>query len=179
MNPRSMAPISMFNATIYNSNMKPLFYYNNSVGPTVLMTGTKGPGSFGFERSIAVNGQNSNYTWTIKIGNYYEQGDIVNIVLPTGVRFTDFSRCFGTSFWLDGEIDCKLSQNRQEVTFAINLTGKRRLQEFIRGRSLLTTIPAGSLINFMITEITSPDSLKPVTGNIKYSIEDPNGFQIE
>ena len=50
-NPRSLAPISMFNVTIYNENMKPLFYFNSSDGPTVVMTGTGAPAGFGSERS--------------------------------------------------------------------------------------------------------------------------------
>jgi hypothetical protein len=53
----------MFNATIYNQNMKALFYFNNSVGPTVQMTGTDSPAEFKYERSIFVNGLNTNYTW--------------------------------------------------------------------------------------------------------------------
>ena len=99
----------MFNATIFNKDMLPLFYYNNSVGPTVLMDGTDSPSDFEFSRSISKNGINSNYTWQIKIGNYYEEGDVLMVRLPTGIRFTDQSRCYGTSFWLDGEIACDLS----------------------------------------------------------------------
>jgi hypothetical protein len=58
----------MFNVTIYNEAMLPLFYYNNSVGPTVLMDAVDSPADFNFDRSISRNGANSNYTWTIKIG---------------------------------------------------------------------------------------------------------------
>ena len=171
-NPRSKAPISMFNVTIYNENMLPLFYYNNSVGPTVLMDSVDEPGDFGFERSISRNGENSNYTWTIKIGAMYVSGDIITIDLPKGVRFTDASRCYGTSFWLgNAEIPCDLSQDRQTVNFTVAIGNRRRLQDDIdyhRGRLLFTSIAANSIINFMVTEITSPDSLKPLSGQIKY-----------
>lgn len=129
-----------------------------------------------------MNGMNSNYTWTIKIGNYYEQGDIITVVLPKGIRFTDASRCYGTSFWLEGEIPCKLSQDRQTVTFNVTLSARRMLWddiEYHRGRLLYTEIPAISIINFMVTEITSPDSLKPVSGEIGYYITDSQGFMVE
>jgi hypothetical protein len=55
-NPRSLAPISMFNATIYNKNMSPLFYFNSSDGPTILMTSTDAPKEITFERSKVING---------------------------------------------------------------------------------------------------------------------------
>ena len=127
-----------------------------------------------------MNGVNSNYTWTIKIGNYYVEGDIITIVLPKGIRFTDRSRCYGTSFWLGmDEIPCELSQDRQTVTFNVTLNSRRMLQDDIdyhRGRLLYTQITANSIINFMITEITSPDSLKPLSGQMEYYITDSQGY---
>ena len=59
---------------------------------------------------------------------------------------------------------------------------RRRLEDIVehhRGRVLYTKIPASSIINFMVTEITSPDSLKPVSGTIGYFVKDPNGYMIE
>jgi hypothetical protein len=50
-NPRSLAPIGMFNVSMYNEDMRSLFVFNSSDGPTLLMTGTDSPGKTTFERS--------------------------------------------------------------------------------------------------------------------------------
>ena len=51
--------------------------------------------------------------------------------------------------------------------------------EYNRGRLLYTSIPANSIINFMVTEITSPESLKPLSGEIGYYITDSSEYMIE
>ena len=58
-----------------------------------------------------MNGYNSNYTWTIKIGAMYVGGDIISVNLLKGIRFTNASRCYGKSFWIgnDAEIPCEIS----------------------------------------------------------------------
>jgi hypothetical protein len=64
-NPRSTAPTDMFNVTIFGDEDSPLFYFNSSDGPSVVMTSAPPPNEIRYERSNEQNGVRSNYSWYI------------------------------------------------------------------------------------------------------------------
>ena len=115
--------------------------------------------------------------------------------MPNPVRFTDDTRCFGTSFWIDSELECTFSGTLDTVyaTVAIseNVFARRRrnLIEDLMGRSLDQTrgrelqvsqiIPVEAIINLLFTNVTSPDSLRPATGSIEYRVQTSKGYTIE
>jgi len=48
-------------------------------------------------------------------------GDVMTFTLPTGIRFTDDSKAYGTSFWLDGLMESTLSGDRQSISIVTEL----------------------------------------------------------
>lgn len=55
-NPRGLITSGMFNATIFTSDWKPLFYNRNVWGPNVTMTLVAKPQNIAYNRSSVVNG---------------------------------------------------------------------------------------------------------------------------
>lgn len=100
--------------------------------------------------------------------------------MPEPVRFTDATKCYGTSFWINEELDCTFSIDMLTATMTVKITAKsRRLEEseaenavekFLepyRGRSLqFTQIEPSSLIDLLLTNVYSSVSLKPTEGSI-------------
>lgn len=90
---------------MYNSAGDGLFYFNSSDGPSVAITAYPTPNTLAYTRSSYDNGKLTNYTWQIETANYYVDGDVMTFELPSGIRFTDATKAYGTSFWLDGELE--------------------------------------------------------------------------
>ena len=111
-NPRSMATTGMFNISMYDSNQKMLYEYNNTYGPNLTMSEVRNPASFSLKRTSRQNGVMNNYTFQLKSNNYIEDGDILKFSIPSPVRFTDDSECHGVSYWMSGNLTCTKSGDR-------------------------------------------------------------------
>ena len=187
-NPRSIQESDMFNVTIYDADDNGLFYFNSSEGPTIKMSGFAEPNQIEYARSSYENGVMVNYTWQIKGANYLEAGDIIKITMPSPVRFTDDTLCYGTSYWMEGPLNCTFSGDLQTVYAEVVVgrviipeeTGVGRLLEANQRRQLQNNIiPANAIFNLLFTSITSPTSLRPADGSIEYEVLTADGYTIE
>ena len=106
----------------------------------------------------------SNYTWYIITQNHYQDGDAITFELPDGVRFTDNSKAFGISTNVEGLMTSRLSGDRQAISIdlKINVGNVGRL---LKGR-YLEQIDGGSIIQLMLTNVTSPSSFRPLDDQI-------------
>ena len=141
------------------------------------MTSTPSPQAISFERSTRVNGVKSNYTWYIVTQNHYQDGDAITFELPDGVRFTDNSKAFGISTNVEGLMTSRLSGDRQAISIdlKINVGNVGRL---LKGR-YLEQIDGGSIIQLMLTNVTSPSSFRPLDDQIQYRVTNTDGDLIE
>ena len=168
----------MFNVTIYDGKDRPLYYFNSTNGPVVVMKGYKEPESISFERTSEKNGVMGDHTWQVKPSNYLEEGDRIQLTMPAPVQFTTATKAFGTSYWLDGELETKLSDNLRTIDIVVVLSANRRRQLALEqsrasnvtaeeeygsltspaGRRSLQArnIPSGAIINIRITNVTNP-----------------------
>lgn len=103
-----------------------LYRFNSTAGPTVTMTKYGEPYKLQYERTSTQNGVTGNYSWVIQPLSYLSVGDKFQFTMPSPTRFTDKTRCFGTSFWINEELPCTTSNFYQTVTMTIRITGKGR-----------------------------------------------------
>lgn len=111
-NPRSMATTGMFNISMYDKVGKMVYEYNNTYGPNLTMSDVRQPAGVTLKRTSQQNGVMNNYTFQIKSNNYIEDGDILKFSIPSPVRFTDGSECWGVSYWMSGNLTCTKSGDR-------------------------------------------------------------------
>jgi len=186
-NPRSVTTTGYFNVTIYDYSDELLYYFNEtlanmSTAPNVTMTGFSTPSDIEYTRTSEENGQITNYTFLVTAGNYYETGDVVFFTLPEGVRFTDNTECYETS-WIRKGLTCDLSRDRQTVNFTLDFDSIRRrlseeevederrpLSEEESKRRDLAILQSGEILEFVFTNVTNPDSFRPTDGSISYRI---------
>ena len=164
------------------------------------MSGYKEPESISYERTSEKNGEIGNYTWQVKPANYLEEGDRLQFTKPDPIQFTEVTKAFGTSYWLDGELESVLSANLRTIDVVVKLSNRRRRQlalEQLRAsnvtaeeeygawaspagrRSLQASIPAGAIINVRLTDVTSSNSLRPTEGSVKYAVYTKAGDMVE
>lgn len=183
-----MATTGMFNITMYDINRKSVYEYNNTWGPNLTMSEVRQPAGVTLQRTSSQNGVMNNYTFQLKSNNYIEDGDILKFSIPSPVRFTDSSECWGVSYWMSGNLTCTKSGDRQTVYVTAKANSRRQLSLFEEANSAYTNhirklavskIPAGNKIDITFTNITSPDSLRPVNGSVVYSLTTAEGYTIE
>lgn len=71
-------------------------------------------------------------TWQFQMKSFLVAGDLISIKIPEPFRYTVNTKCHGLSFWMLGALDCKLSNNLDEVTITVKVSGGyslRRLQQ--------------------------------------------------
>lgn len=185
-----MATTGMFNISMYDENRKSVYEYNNTWGPNLTMSEVRQPAGVSLERTSRQNGVMNNYTFQLKSNNYIEDGDILKFSIPSPVRFTDSSECWGVSYWMSGNLTCTKSGDRQTVYVTAKAQGRRQLSVFEEANvafadhirklaSKKANIPAGNKIDITFTNITSPYSLRPVNGSVVYSLTTAEGYTIE
>jgi hypothetical protein len=103
-NPRGLVTSSFFNVTIYQSDGKPLYIFNQEYGANVTMSVLPKPRVFEYDRTSYTNGVPINITFNIKATNYLESYDKIIIRLPRPFGFTDSTKCVGESYYLSGEL---------------------------------------------------------------------------
>jgi hypothetical protein len=86
------------------------------------MTKFAQPNSVKYNRSSFENGKLTDFTFQIKIKNYLESGDKLIFTMPTPVRFTSSSRCYGSSYWINGPQNCSFTGDLQTAVMTVNLT---------------------------------------------------------
>ena len=52
----------------------------------------------------------------------------MNFTMPAPIQFTEGTRAFGASYWLDGELEKRISGDLKSVEVVVRLTNRRRRQ---------------------------------------------------
>ena len=115
--------------TIFDISNVALYYFNETVGPTVTMTEVKEPEAIEYEQTSTQNGEILNITWTVTTLSYLKPGDKFAITVPSPMRYTVTSKMIGSGYWINGDLDSTISFDSRTITgtVAINTQSRRNL----------------------------------------------------
>lgn len=180
-NPRSMMDIGYFNVSIFNGEDQLLYRFNETIGPNATITQVRPPESIELERDATQNGVVHNQTYFISSYSDLYDGDVISIIIPVPLRFGVNSKMIGVGYWIDGEMEASFSFDQRNITGVVQVANRRNLED--SGRNLrdddVKYIPAGELIQIMITEVYPSSSLRPATESVYYESRTANGTLIE
>ena len=106
----------------------------------------------------------------------------MTFALPTGIRFTDDSKAYGTSFWLDGLMESTLSGDRQISGFSntiITCTYSSSNNEVTVKNGFRFKYSDGDPPNifFQLSNFRNPRSLAPI-GEFNITMYDSSGNEL-
>ncbi|CDW71848.1 UNKNOWN [Stylonychia lemnae] len=167
-NPRSLEPSKIFGAQILDSSSRVIYAWNNTETPYATMKTSGVPSKFLLSRTSTQNSNLTNYIFNITPSLYYQDNDVIKIVAPSPIVFTNSSSCKGLVS-LASTLTCKKSTDFKSIEIKLSTSRMRYLAQ----------IASGSLISIQVSNVQNSVSTKMTSSGFAVYAQTSNGYVIE